>query len=48
MCVCTHRITVFRVATVSTLVRCAGSENPEAGRVIAVNLACSELRLKGK
>ena len=37
-----HRITVFVVASVSTLVRPVGSENPETGGVIILNLACSD------
>lgn len=43
-----HWITVFIVASVSTLVRPAGSENSETGGVIILSLACAELRLKRK
>lgn len=43
-----HRIAVFIVGSVSTLVRPAGTENPETDGVTILNLACSELRLKGK
>lgn len=46
--VCVHRITGFIAASVSTLVRPAGSENPEMGGVIISNLACSELRVERK
>lgn len=43
-----HRIPVFIVDGVSTLVRLARSEIPETGGVIILNLACSESRLERK
>lgn len=46
--VCVHRFTAFIVASVSTLVRPAGSENPETSGVIILNLVCSDLRLQRK
>lgn len=43
-----HRIPVFIVDSMSTLVRFSGSDIPETGGVIILNLACSESRLERK
>lgn len=45
---CLHRSPVFIVGSMGTLVRLSGSEVPETGGVIILNLACSESSLERK